>query len=44
MKEIEQCLLELSGYDESKFEQENREYLASKGVDLSALDKPPAAA
>jgi phage terminase Nu1 subunit (DNA packaging protein) len=44
MREIEQCLLELSGYDESKFEKENREYLASKGIDLSALDEPPAAA
>jgi hypothetical protein len=44
MKEIELCLSELSGYDESKFEKENREYLASKGVDLSALDEPPAAA
>ena len=40
MKEIEQCLLQLSGYDKSKFEKENREYLASKGVDLSALDEP----
>jgi phage terminase Nu1 subunit (DNA packaging protein) len=44
MYEIEQCLLELSGYDESKFAKENREYLASKGIDLSALDEPPAAA
>jgi hypothetical protein len=46
MREIELCLLELSGYDESKFAQQNREYLESKGVtDLSALDEsPPAAA
>jgi len=44
MKEIEQCLLELSDYDESTFAKENAAYLESKGVDLSALDEPPAAA
>ncbi len=38
-REIELCLLELSGYDESKFETQNGEYLASKGVeDPSALN------
>jgi len=34
----ELCLLELSGYDESKFAKENAAYLASKGVDVSALN------
>jgi hypothetical protein len=39
MHEIELCLLELSGYDESKFENQNHEYLASKGIeDPSALN------
>src|SRR5260370_1073570 len=39
MHEIELCLRELSGYDESKFEQQNGEYLASKGVeDPSAMN------
>src|SRR5262245_38503498 len=44
MREIEVCLLELSGYDRNKFAQENREHLESKGVDFSALNEPPAAA
>jgi len=30
MKEIEQCLLELSDYDESTFAKENAAYLESK--------------
>jgi hypothetical protein len=39
MHEIEQCLLELSGYDESKFVKQNREYLSSKGISLDEIDE-----
>ena len=42
--EIELALRELSGYDRSRFAAQRAEYLKAQGVDLSALDEPPAAA
>jgi len=39
MHEIELALRELSGYDEAKFVKENREYLASKGIEIDELDE-----
>jgi hypothetical protein len=43
-EKVEALLLKLSQTDRRQFAEERAAYLASKGVDLSGLDEPPAVA